>query len=132
MQALRCDSGLQDLDGRHDLPHGGIANSIADPVQFNLTDPQRVAVETMQAGGAPQSFSIDRAEGAPHCMDMARTDVFVIDARGETRCGTMGAILATRMDVRGVAGLVTDGESQNVDLCYQLATHLACLDEHVH
>ena len=41
-----------------------------------------------------------------------RTDVFVIDARGETRCGTMGAILATRMDVRGVAGLVTDGVSR--------------------
>ena len=42
----------QDLDGREDLPHGGIANSITDPVKFNLTDPQRVAVETMQAGGA--------------------------------------------------------------------------------
>ena len=64
----------------------GIANSVTLPTEFNLTDPQRIAVESLQAG-----------------------DVFVIDARGETRCGTMGAILATRMAMRGCVGLVTDG-----------------------
>lgn len=52
----------------------------------NLTDPQRLAVERVGA-----------------------RDVLVIDARGELRAGTMGDILATRMRVRGAAGVVTDG-----------------------
>ncbi|MBI2942143.1 MAG: ribonuclease activity regulator RraA [Chloroflexi bacterium] len=52
----------------------------------NLTDPQRLAVEHVGPG-----------------------DVLVIDARGDLRAGTLGAILATRMKVRGAAGIVTDG-----------------------
>ena len=80
---LRYIPARADLDERTDMPHGGIANSVKQPVEFNLTDPQRVAVESLQAG-----------------------DVFVIDAGGETRCGTMGAILATRMAMRGCVGLV--------------------------
>lgn len=52
----------------------------------NLTDPQRLAVERVGAG-----------------------DVLVIDARGDERAGTMGNILATRLEVRGAAGVVTDG-----------------------
>ena len=36
-------------------------------------------------------------------------DVLVIDARGDIRAATLGNILATRMKVRGAAGLVTDG-----------------------
>lgn len=71
---------------------------MTEPVEFNLTDPQRVAVEALQAG-----------------------DVFVIDARGETRCGTMGAILATRMAMRGCVGLVTDG-------CYRDTPEIRGLD----
>ncbi len=52
----------------------------------NATDPQRIAIEQVGPG-----------------------DVLVIDARGDERGGTMGAILATRMHVRGAAGVVTDG-----------------------
>ncbi len=52
----------------------------------NLTDPQRVAIEKVGPG-----------------------EILVIDARGAERGGTMGAILATRMQVRGAAGVVTDG-----------------------
>jgi regulator of RNase E activity RraA len=52
----------------------------------NLTDPQRVAIE-----------------------QIGPRDVLVIDARGDVRAGTMGAILATRMKARGAAGIVTDG-----------------------
>lgn len=36
-------------------------------------------------------------------------EVLVIDARGDTRAGTIGDILATRIKMRGAAGLVTDG-----------------------
>lgn len=48
--------------------------------------PQRHAVETIPAGS-----------------------VMVIDSRGDARAASAGGILATRMMVRGVAGLVTDG-----------------------
>ena len=52
----------------------------------NLKDVQRVGIEQVTAG-----------------------DVFVIDARGDTRAGTMGSILASRLQVRGCTGIVTDG-----------------------
>ncbi len=52
----------------------------------NLKDVQRVGIEEIGKGA-----------------------VFVIDARGDTRAGTMGDILATRLFKRGVAGVVTDG-----------------------
>ncbi len=52
----------------------------------NTTDKQRVGIEQLQPG-----------------------DVLVIDARGDTRAGTMGSILAERMHQRGCVGVVTDG-----------------------
>ena len=52
----------------------------------NLSDAQRVAIERVQPG-----------------------EVFVIDARGDTRAGTLGSILATRLQRRGATGIVTDG-----------------------
>lgn len=36
-------------------------------------------------------------------------DVLVIDARNDATAGTLGNILATRMSVRGAAGIVSDG-----------------------
>ena len=52
----------------------------------NLKDVQRVGIEQISAG-----------------------DVLVIDARGDTSAGTMGSILAARIQVRGCTGVVTDG-----------------------
>ena len=52
----------------------------------NLTDQQRLGIEQLRPG-----------------------DVFVIDARGDTRAGTMGSILAARMQQLGTVGVVTDG-----------------------
>lgn len=52
----------------------------------NLVDIQRVGIEQVGPG-----------------------EVFVIDARGDVRAGTMGSILATRLHVRGAAGIVCDG-----------------------
>jgi regulator of RNase E activity RraA len=52
----------------------------------NLKDIQRIGIEQIEPG-----------------------QVLVIDARGETSAGTLGAILATRLYVRGVAGVVSDG-----------------------
>ena len=52
----------------------------------NLKDVQRIGIEQIGAG-----------------------DVLVIDARGDTRAGTMGSILAARIQVRGCTGVVTDG-----------------------
>jgi regulator of RNase E activity RraA len=52
----------------------------------NLTDPQRVAIERVGQG-----------------------QVLVMDARGDVSSGSLGAILATRLKMRGAAGVVTDG-----------------------
>lgn len=52
----------------------------------NTTNLQRIAVESVGPG-----------------------DVLVIDARGDLQAATIGNILATRMMVRGAAGIVTDG-----------------------
>lgn len=52
----------------------------------NTTNLQRIAVESVGPG-----------------------DVLVIDARGDLGAATLGNILATRMMVRGAAGIVTDG-----------------------
>lgn len=52
----------------------------------NLTDKQRVGIEQLRPG-----------------------DILVIDARGDTRAGTMGSILAERMHRLGAVGVVTDG-----------------------
>lgn len=52
----------------------------------NLVDKQRVGIEEIPPGS-----------------------VLVIDARGDDSAGTMGSILATRLHVRGVAGIVCDG-----------------------
>jgi regulator of RNase E activity RraA len=41
--------------------------------------------------------------------------IMVVDARGEADCGTIGDILATRLKVRGVAGMVTDGGVRDAD-----------------
>lgn len=57
-----------------------------DPHFDNTTNPQRVSVEEVGPG-----------------------DVLVIDARGEVGAGVLGDILITRMQQRGVAGIVTDG-----------------------
>lgn len=42
-------------------------------------------------------------------------DVLVIEARGETGTGTVGDILALRAQVRGAAGIVTDGGVRDID-----------------
>jgi regulator of RNase E activity RraA len=52
----------------------------------NTTNKQRIAVESVNPG-----------------------DVLVIEARGDTRAGTLGDILATRIWQRGAAGIVSDG-----------------------
>lgn len=52
----------------------------------NLRDIQRLAIERVKSG-----------------------DVFVIDARADTRAGTLGSILATRLQKRGAEGIITDG-----------------------
>jgi regulator of RNase E activity RraA len=70
----------------------------ANLVFDNRTDPQRLAVE--RAG--PR-------------------DVLVIDARGDERAGTMGDLLATRLQVRGAAGIVTDGCFRDSPAIAQLA-----------
>ncbi len=63
-----------------------LREDLADTLYDNRTNVQRIAVESV-----------------------GPDDVLVIDARGDVRAATLGNILATRLKVRGAAGLVTDG-----------------------
>ena len=63
------------------------AREYSDEVPLdNLKDVQRIGIERI-------------AEG----------ELLVIDARSDTRAGTMGSILAARIQMRGCSGVVTDG-----------------------
>lgn len=82
---------------------------LTDTLYDNTKNMQRVAVETV----GPE-------------------EVLVIDARGDVRGATLGNILATRLKVRGAAGLVTDGALRDtpnfreIDLpAYVKAAHAA-------
>lgn len=59
---------------------------MVDTLYDNRTNVQRIAVESVN-----------------------KDDVLVIDARGDVRAATLGNILATRLQARGAAGIVTDG-----------------------
>lgn len=75
----------------------------------NLKDIQRVGIEQISEG-----------------------EVFVIDARGDTRAGTMGSILATRLHCRGAAGIVTDGAYRDSPVIAELgiAAYAAAMNAH--
>ncbi len=75
----------------------------------NLKDKQRIGIEEI-AGG----------------------QVLVIDARGDTRAGTMGAILATRIHCRGAVGVVTDGAYRDSPVIAEsgLAAYSAAMNAH--
>ena len=75
----------------------------------NLKDVQRVGIEQINEG-----------------------EVFVIDARGDTRAGTMGSILATRLHCRGAAGIVTDGAYRDSPVIAELgiAAYAAAMNAH--
>ena len=75
----------------------------------NLKDVQRVGIEQIDEG-----------------------EVFVIDARSDTRAGTMGSILATRLHCRGAAGIVTDGAYRDSPVIAELgiAAYAAAMNAH--
>jgi regulator of RNase E activity RraA len=68
-------------------------------------------------------------------IEEVRTDeVLVIEARGDTTAGTVGDILALRAQIRGAAGIVTDGAIRDSDAltrlnipAYHAAVHPAVL-----
>lgn len=75
----------------------------------NLKDIQRVGIEQISEG-----------------------EVFVVDARGDTRAGTMGSILATRLHCRGAVGIVTDGAYRDSPVIAELgiAAYAAAMNAH--
>lgn len=57
-------------------------------------------------------------------------DVLVIEARGEPGTGTIGDILALRAQVRGAAGVVTDGGVRDHDAVAELGLPVYCAGAH--
>ena len=58
--------------------------------------------------------------------DCPEGHVLVMDARGVAQCGTMGDILAMRLKVRGVAGVVTDGGVRDADAVRRVGLPVFC------
>lgn len=58
--------------------------------------------------------------------DCPAQQVLVMDARGVAHCGTMGDILAMRLKVRGVAGVVTDGGVRDADAVRKVELPVFC------
>jgi regulator of RNase E activity RraA len=77
-----------------------LGNSASQSVH---TNPQRIAIEEIPAG-----------------------HVLVIDARGELESGGFGDILAARLLVRGVAGVVSDGAMRDSAQLRKLALPIFC------
>ena len=69
----------------------------------------------------PNREDLFRAHGAGYNAqkrlfdDVRPGEVIVMDARGETRAGTLGDVLALRAQQRGAAGIVTDGGLRDAD-----------------
>lgn len=57
-------------------------------------------------------------------------DVLIIEARGDVRAASFGHILATRIQARGAAGLVTDGALRDTPSFKQLALPSYCKAPH--
>lgn len=75
----------------------------------NLTDVQRIGIERIGQG-----------------------EVLVIDARGDTRAGIMGDILATRIQQRGCVGVVSDGAFRDTPAIVEtgLAAYARAMNAH--
>lgn len=58
--------------------------------------------------------------------DCPAQQVLVMDARGVAHCATMGDILAMRLKVRGVAGVVTDGGVRDADAVREVGLPIFC------
>ena len=70
----------------------------------------------------PNREDLSRAHGGGYNAqkrlfdDVGPGEVIVMDARGETRAGTLGDVLALRARQRGAAGIVTDGGLRDADV----------------
>ena len=84
LQPLRPD--LRMVGYAFTLRYVPMREDLLDRNYDNTKNVQRIAIETI-----------------------GQDEVLVIDARGDVRAGTLGNILATRILMRGAAGLVTDG-----------------------
>lgn len=67
--------------------------------------------------GHPQRLAIDQAQPG---------SVLVIDCRGDVRSAAVGGMLVKRLEVRGCAGLVTDGALRDSDEIARLSMPVFC------
>ena len=90
----RAPVGLQPL--RPDLKLIGVARTLRYvPAREDLA-----TLEALASPEHPQRWLIEHVRPG---------EVVVMDARGDPRAGTLGEILATRLQQRGCAGIVSDG-----------------------
>ena len=85
---------------------------------------QAFTLRTMPAREDRNPISVFRNEDHPQRVAVERCPpgfVLVIDSRKDARAASAGAILVTRLQVRGVAGVVTDGGFRDAEAIGGLA-----------
>ena len=88
------------LQGPQRIRHG--ANMVGFAYTLR-TIPAREDVDTLEVF---KDRTNPQRKGVEECPEGA---VFVVDSRGDARAASMGGILASRLQVLGCAGIVTDG-----------------------
>ena len=85
---------------------------------------QAFTLRTMPAREDRNPISVFRKEDHPQRVAVERCPsgfVMIIDSRKDARAASAGAILVTRLQVRGVAGVVTDGGFRDAEAIGGLA-----------
>ncbi|MBU6498774.1 MAG: ribonuclease activity regulator RraA [Rhodospirillales bacterium] len=95
--------GLRNVFMQGVRPLGGLAENLVGPAYTLRNIPAREDIDRVEGFANPEHPQRKAVENAP------AGHVMVIDCRGDPRVASAGEILATRLMVRGAAGLVSDG-----------------------
>jgi regulator of RNase E activity RraA len=97
------------------LPLRNMAESMVGPAYTIRTIPAREDLNKLEVF---RDWSHPQRKGVEECPP---GHVFVVDSRKDPRAASAGGILVTRLMVRGVAGVVTDGGFRDASDIAQLA-----------
>lgn len=112
----------------------GLRNQFVQGVQRLSRRPLMLVGPAFTLRTIPAREDIDvpevfRDPAHPQRLAMERVppgSVLVMDCRGDVRSGSAGGILLKRLEVRGCAGLVTDGALRDADAIAELAMPVFC------
>lgn len=101
-------------------PLGNYANNLVGPAFTLRYIPAREDLDSYGALPDPNEFQREALEAVPP------GHVLVMDCRAEARAASAGDIYATRLHVRGVAGVVSDGGIRDTAAIRRMALPVFC------